>query len=147
MYIKYNRALKKRYDERDTIDPIILKEIDESNEWLIGRMDDEDSHDHVDAHDGLVFDDDDLTWGDVARASEAEEPRFDTIARASSSRLPSSRVNDTASIFRSMPSLSLIDEVKKWIIGKIRRMRKVTMMMMIIMWMWRMNEDQLLWTN
>ena len=61
VYIKYNRALKKRYNERDTIDPIILKEIDESNEWLIGIMDDEDSHDHVDAQDDLVFDDDDLT--------------------------------------------------------------------------------------
>ena len=61
MYIKYNRALKKRYNERDTIDPIILKEIDESNEWLMGRMDDEDSHDHADAQDDLVFDDDDLT--------------------------------------------------------------------------------------
>ena len=34
----------------------------------------EDSHDHVDAQDDLVFDDADLTWGDVARASEAEEP-------------------------------------------------------------------------
>ena len=111
MYIKYNRALKKRYNERDTIDPIILKEIDESNEWLIGRMDDEDSHDHVDAQDDLVFDDDDdLTWGDVARASEAEEPRFDTRARASSSKLPSSRGNDTASSSRPIPFLSLIDE-------------------------------------
>ena len=46
-YIKYNRALKKIYDGHDTIDPIILKEIDENNEWLIGGMDDEDSHDHV----------------------------------------------------------------------------------------------------
>ena len=91
MYIKYNRAWKKRYNERDTIDPITLKEIDESNEWLIGIMDDEDSHDHVDAQNDLVFNDDDLTWGDVARASEAEKPRFDTRARASSSRLPSSR--------------------------------------------------------
>ena len=111
-YIKYNRALKKRYDERDTIDPIILKEIDESNEWLIGRMDDEDSHDHVDAQDDLVFDDDDLTWGDVARASEDEEPRFDTRARASSSMLMllTSRGNGTDSRFRLMPSLSLIDE-------------------------------------
>ena len=61
VYIKYNRALKKRYNERDTIDPIILKEIDESNEWLIKRMNDEDSHDYVDAQDDLVFDDDDLT--------------------------------------------------------------------------------------
>ena len=49
VYIKYNRALKKRYDGRDTIDRIILKEIDESNEWLIGRMNDENSHDHIDA--------------------------------------------------------------------------------------------------
>ena len=68
MYIKYNQALKKRYDERNTIDPIILKDIDESNEWLIGKMDNEDSRDHVDAQDDLVFDDDDLTWGDVAGA-------------------------------------------------------------------------------
>ena len=110
MYIKYNQALKKKYNERDTIDPIILREIDESNEWLIGRMDDEDSHDHVDAQDDLVFDDDDLTWGDVARASEAKEPRFDTKARSSLSRLPSSRGNATASNSRPMPSLSLIDE-------------------------------------
>ena len=101
--------MKKRYDERDTIDPIILKEIDESNEWLIGRMNDEDSHDRVDTQDDLVFDDDDLTWGDVARAREAED-RFDTRARASSSRLLSSRGNDTTSSSRLMPSLSLIDE-------------------------------------
>ena len=110
MYIKYNRALKKKYDGRDTIDPIILKEIDESNEWLIGRIDDENYHDHVDAQDDLVFVDDDLTWGDVVRASEAEGPRFDTRARVSSSRLPSSRGNDTTSISKPMPSLSLIDE-------------------------------------
>ena len=110
MYIKCNRALKKIYNERDTIDPIILKEIDESNEWLIGRMDDEDSPDHVDAQDDLVFDDDDLTWGDVARKSEAEEPRIDTRTKASSSRLPSSRGNDTTSSCRPMPYLSLIDE-------------------------------------
>ena len=30
-------------------------------------MDDEDSHDHVDAQDDLVFDDDDLTWGDLLK--------------------------------------------------------------------------------
>ena len=102
--------MKKRYDGRDTIDPIILKEINESNEWQIGRMNDENSHDHVDAQDDLVFDDDDLTWGDVTRARKAEEPRFDTRARASSSRLRSSRGNDTASSSRPMPSLSLIDE-------------------------------------
>ena len=73
-------------------------------------MDDEDSHDHVDAQDDLVFYDDDLTWGDVASPSEAKEPRFDTRARASSSKLSSSRGNDTASSSKPMPSLSLIDE-------------------------------------
>ena len=113
MYIKYNRALKKRFDERDTIDQIILKEIDESNDWLMGRMDDEDSHDHVDAQDDLVFDDDDLSWGDVATTSEVKEPRFDNRARASSSMLPTSRGNDTTSSSRPMPSLSLIDEDKE----------------------------------
>ena len=104
VYIKYNRALKKRYNEHDTIKPIILKEIDEGDEWLIGRMDDEDSHSHVDAQDDLVFDDDDLTWGDVARASEAKDSRFDTRARdrASSSMLPTSRGNDTTSSSRPM---------------------------------------------
>ena len=30
--------MKKRYDERDTVESIILKEIDESNEWLIGTL-------------------------------------------------------------------------------------------------------------
>ena len=78
-------------------------------------MDDEDTHDHVYAQDDLVFDDDDdndLTWGDVARASVAKEHRFDirARARASSSRLPSSKGNDTASSSRPMPYLSLIDE-------------------------------------
>ncbi|RVW65946.1 hypothetical protein CK203_007238 [Vitis vinifera] len=91
VYIKYNRALKRRYNERNTIDPISLKDIDDSNEWLIGRMEDEDSHGG--AQDDFVFDDDNLTWGDVARAAGAEEARFDTRARAraSSSIIPPTR--------------------------------------------------------
>ena len=50
-----------------------------------------------------------------ARASEAEEPRFDTRARdkASSSMLPKSRGNGTTSSYRPMPSLSLIDEYEE----------------------------------
>ena len=73
-------------------------------------MDDEDYHDHVDAQDDLVFNDDDFTWGDGARASEAKKPRFDTKARASSSMLPTSRRKGTTSSSRPMPSLSLTDE-------------------------------------
>ena len=72
VYIKYNQALKRRYNERNTIDPISLKDIDDSNEWLIGRMEDEDSHGG--AQDDFVFDDDNLTWGDVARATELRQP-------------------------------------------------------------------------
>ncbi|RVW92375.1 hypothetical protein CK203_032491 [Vitis vinifera] len=55
-------------------------DIDDGNEWLIGRMEDEDSHGG--AQDDFVFDDDNLTWGDVARATGAEEARFDTRAKA-----------------------------------------------------------------
>ncbi|RVW25080.1 hypothetical protein CK203_115992 [Vitis vinifera] len=108
VYIKYNRALKRRYNERNTIDPISLKDIDDSNEWLIGRMEDEDSHGG--AQDDFVFDDDNLTWGDVARAAGAEEARFDTRARAraSSSIIPPTR--GIASSSRTLPSYSLIDE-------------------------------------
>ena len=94
VYIKYNRALKRRYNERNTIDPISLKDIDDINEWLIGRIEDEDSHGGV--QNDFVFDDDNLTWGDVARA------------RASSSIIPPTR--EIASSFRTLPSHSLIEE-------------------------------------
>ena len=59
VYIKYNQALKRRYNECNTIGPISLKDIDDNNEWLIGRMEDEDSHGG--AQDDFVFDDDNLT--------------------------------------------------------------------------------------
>ena len=72
VYIRYNRALKRRYNERNTIDPISLKNIADSNEWLIGRMENEDSHGN--AKYDFVFDDDNLTWGEVARATGADEP-------------------------------------------------------------------------
>ncbi|RWR97229.1 DUF659 domain-containing protein/Dimer_Tnp_hAT domain-containing protein [Cinnamomum micranthum f. kanehirae] len=39
IFVNYNRALKRRYDMRDILDPISLKDIDESNEWLLGRID------------------------------------------------------------------------------------------------------------
>ncbi|KAL6328433.1 hypothetical protein AAG906_038308 [Vitis piasezkii] len=98
----------RRYNERNIIDPISLNDIDDSNEWLIGRMEDEDSH--GDAQDNFVFDDDNLTWGDVARVTRAEETRFDTRARvrASSSIIPPTR--GIVSSSRTLPSHSLIDE-------------------------------------
>lgn len=67
-YVKYNRALKARYDLRSVIDPISLDNIDHSDEWWVGKM-----GVNVEAEDELVFGDDSLTWGDVARASGSED--------------------------------------------------------------------------
>lgn len=62
----YNCALKTCYDKQEKDDHIVLLEIDESNEWLLGEM-------SVDPWRGaereLVFENDTLTWGQVARAS------------------------------------------------------------------------------
>ena len=59
---------------RDTIDPISLKDVDDSNEWLIGRVEEF-------AEDDLVFNDDILTWSTVARAFGVEEEIFNFRSR------------------------------------------------------------------
>ena len=79
VYIKYNRALKRRYNLRDTIDPISLKDVDDSNEWLIGRVEEDEVEEF--AEDDLAFDDDILTWGNVARAFEVKEEIFNFRSR------------------------------------------------------------------
>ncbi|RDX64056.1 hypothetical protein CR513_57432, partial [Mucuna pruriens] len=53
VYVKYNQALHERYECRDLIDPIALKDIDVSNEWIVRKLD----GDGEDAEDDLVFDD------------------------------------------------------------------------------------------
>ena len=81
VYVKFNRALQRRYKKEGSGDPIILEDIDESNEWLMGRMDNDDEDDD------LVFLDGDLTWGDVSKASRAyETPHLTRTSRG--------RVND-----------------------------------------------------
>ncbi|XP_059638415.1 uncharacterized protein LOC132280296 [Cornus florida] len=82
VFIKYNRALRRRYNMCNTLDPILLDDIDESNEWLTRRMDDSDAE-----HD-LVFEDDSLTWGDVASFASIREnsrPQRSTRSKSSSS--------------------------------------------------------------
>ncbi|XP_070042867.1 uncharacterized protein [Nicotiana tomentosiformis] len=62
VFIKYNRALRRRYNHRNLIDPIILDNIDEDNEWLTGVPEN--------CEDEEVFEgDSNFTWGDVAVAS------------------------------------------------------------------------------
>ncbi|GFY83309.1 hypothetical protein Acr_03g0000830 [Actinidia rufa] len=97
VFIKYNRALKRRYDMRDTIDPISLSNIDESNEWLYGSLDGESDEDEE-----LVFEDDTLTWGAVARASGVGESSKQT-------RTTTSRVRSKGSTSISN-TIHLIDE-------------------------------------
>ncbi|GJT32139.1 hAT dimerization domain-containing protein [Tanacetum coccineum] len=79
VFVKYNRALDRRCKNIDTADPILLKDIDESNEWLIGHMDGEEE-----PATNFVYFDDDLTWAAVDIASGASEPAYPT--RASTSR-------------------------------------------------------------
>ena len=72
---------------RDTLNPILLDDIDDCNEWLTGRFDD------FNMDDDLVFDDEPLTWDQVATAAGVYEPthhtRSKTGGNASSSRNPS----------------------------------------------------------
>ena len=65
---------------------------------------------HGGAQNDFVFDDDNLTWSDVARAIRAEEARIYTRdrARVSSSIIPPTR--GIASSSRTLPSHLLIDE-------------------------------------
>ena len=84
---------------RDILDPISLKNIDESNEWLLGRIDRE-----LDEDDELVFDDDILTWGDVATASGVGESSQRTRATSTS------RARATPRGSRSSNVLQLVDE-------------------------------------
>ncbi|GMP56541.1 hypothetical protein CsSME_00020983 [Camellia sinensis var. sinensis] len=102
VFIKYNRQLRRRYDMRDTLDPIALTNIDESNEWLVGRTDGEEDEDNDN-----VFDDENLMWRDVARASGVRERNKRT--RSTTSKTPSSsRARPRGS--RSSNARQLIDE-------------------------------------
>ncbi|XP_019155165.1 PREDICTED: uncharacterized protein LOC109152037 [Ipomoea nil] len=75
VFIKYNRALRRRWEMRDTIDPICLDQIDFANEWLTGIPED--------ANEELVFGDgDSLTWGEIAKFSGANETPY-SLRRAS----------------------------------------------------------------
>ncbi|KAE8728311.1 polyubiquitin family protein [Hibiscus syriacus] len=107
VYVKFNRALRRRYQRKDTTDPILLKEIDESNEWLMGHMDDEDGEE-----DDFVFDGDDLTWSAVDKAYGASQATYSTrrTSTSSSSRDRGKGVAQTSTRRRPSTGLNLIDE-------------------------------------
>ncbi|KAK8661575.1 hypothetical protein V6N13_091173 [Hibiscus sabdariffa] len=75
VYVKYNRALIQRFNLRDKIDPIALKDIDDSNEWLTGKTPGQ-------AQDEYVFEEDEgLTWGHVVAVTGVHEERFNLKSR------------------------------------------------------------------
>ncbi|XP_060195011.1 uncharacterized protein LOC132624215 [Lycium barbarum] len=69
VFVKYNRTLERRYKARDTIDPILLDNIDEANEWLTEAPQ---NHEEVEVYEG-----EGLTFGHVAVASGVEEDIYD----------------------------------------------------------------------
>ena len=72
---------------RDTIDPISLIEIDDCNEWLTGKLNEDD--------DTVFSDDEELTWNTIARAAGVGEPSYQL------------RANKSVDIFGSSSRLSL----------------------------------------
>ncbi|PHT88132.1 hypothetical protein T459_10238 [Capsicum annuum] len=78
VYIKYNRTMARCYDIRDAIDPIMLENIEDANEWLlVGPEDQEDE---------LVFEEGDLNWGTVAMTVGADDDIVYDLRRKSRSR-------------------------------------------------------------
>ncbi|OIT05564.1 hypothetical protein A4A49_29924 [Nicotiana attenuata] len=99
VFIKYNRALRRRYNHRNIIDPILLDNIDEANEWLTRVPEN--------CEDEEVFEgDSDFTWGDVAVGSGVGENPYGLRRYTPSS----SSIRKGKSVATTSRSLSLIDE-------------------------------------
>ncbi|KAG6397770.1 hypothetical protein SASPL_144231 [Salvia splendens] len=72
--------VRNKLSATDEFDPIILDDIDECNEWLVGELDDDD--DDIDGGYHLIHDDDDtLDWNMVYKASGVGEPRTYTRSK------------------------------------------------------------------
>ncbi|KAI3507987.1 hypothetical protein L1887_22986 [Cichorium endivia] len=71
VYVKFNRALERRTKDKEK-DRIMLEDIDESNEWLMGRLEEDENEDEA------VFVGEDLMWRHVFNACGANEPTYVT---------------------------------------------------------------------
>lgn len=90
---------------QDKINPITLSEIDDSNEWLLGKLDDSDKDDDND----FVYEGEDLCWSDLARASGVGESEYCFRSRnVSTSKGASSFAS--AKRKQSLARTSLVDE-------------------------------------
>ncbi|KAE8695810.1 Detected protein of unknown function [Hibiscus syriacus] len=75
VFVKFNSALERRAESKET-DPILLQDIDESNDWFMKRVEDDEDEDEDEA----VFFSEDFTLSDVANASSAYKPIYLTRA-------------------------------------------------------------------
>ena len=60
VFVKYNQDLKERFGSADLVDPILLNDIDYSNEWLVGETGGDGGAEEK------VLNDDTLTWEAVS---------------------------------------------------------------------------------
>lgn len=91
VYVKYNRALIRRFNHRDVIDPISLTEIDDANEWLTGKLDDE-----SDEENDFIAGEEDLTWTSVAKATGVYDKSYNIRERSKGKEKESSIRHDVA---------------------------------------------------
>ncbi|KAI0519522.1 hypothetical protein KFK09_006971 [Dendrobium nobile] len=91
VYVKYNRALIRRFNHRDVIDPISLTEIDDANEWLTGKLDDE-----SDEENDFIVGEEDLTWTSVAKATGVYDKSYNIRERSKGKEKESSIRHDVA---------------------------------------------------
>lgn len=102
VYIKYNRALKRRFEMRNTIDPIILDgaHVQDPTEWLAEE-------------DDLVFEGEGLTWSQVEEATGAGEAPYST-RKASGSRKDAEASSSASNTRRR----GLVDEEDDYDLGR-----------------------------
>ena len=78
VFIKYNQALKDRYDCLDKIDPVMLYNFNYHTKWLTREMGE--MGEDGEPVEEFVHENDDLTWDQVANASGVNEPIVNTRA-------------------------------------------------------------------
>lgn len=98
--------MRRRYDLPDTSDPISLIDVDESNEWLMGRLDGEYDEDN----DFSLGKEDGLNGKGVAIASEAGETCYKSRSKTQLSHQQSNKKKGKRPCCSISTSFHLIDE-------------------------------------
>ena len=88
--LKYNHQLARKYNIRDEINLIVLCDIDECNECLVGQVDDDNDNEYVRGHELFFYDNLTLNCTFFYEASSVGEPITYTRRQATSRRKKSS---------------------------------------------------------